>query len=167
MKNTINLKNVLSDNIFCLTDVVKVDNLEEGAINFGGATQFDNNCYSFTNETDYATIKDVNRIGIQIPSTIDVNTSIDNTKYVAYVRDVITSYAKYLNIDTQNVEGSWYSEDLGEVVVEESTIIWFEVEKENFNLDDFILFEEICNNLKSDMSQEGISLYINDTLAII
>ena len=82
MKNTYNVKKIFGENTFYLNDRVEVKNLSEGAKLYGGATEINNKIYSNINESEELKTNDDNIFGILVPTTINVNTTVDNKKYV-------------------------------------------------------------------------------------
>lgn len=105
-----------------------------------------------------------NKVNIYIPSTVNVDVTIDNNKYV----DEITKEfcLMFGGATAQNVVGSWYSEDLKKVVTENVTIVYSNCSddqlKENINT-----VEEIAKKLCKDMMQECISLEVNGVLYFV
>ena len=66
---------------------------------------------------------------------------------------------------SNTVEGSWYSDDLSEVVVEKSGML--SVELDDVTESDIKFFEKIATDIKEDLTQEAVSVFVNDSLAII
>ena len=151
---------------FFLSDKKKVDSLEEGAIKYGGATKFDDAIYSNYGHSDFIKInKDKNNISLFIPSTIDVNKYINNDYYVNRCYNRIKSLYNNNDIKYYDTEGSWYSEDLKKVVIENITIIT--VKLNTVTEADIYNFIQLANWIKKEMQQEGVSIAINAALAII
>lgn len=163
MKTTINCKNIFGENAFCLKNRVSVETLEIGAKLYGGATQIDNNIFSNCDETTTFDINDENTLGIIVPSTIDVDTEIDNTEYVEKVLETM-KFEGFSNIVVKDCRGSWYSDDLNKVVVENNTLITFTSFDTNYDIN---IVRQIAHALKVYMSQEAVSIIVNDSLAII
>ena len=62
---------------FFLSGITKVKNLTEGALRFGGATEFDSGIYSnIPGDNFIHTQKDKNQISIFIPSTKNINQKV-------------------------------------------------------------------------------------------
>ena len=103
------------------------------------------------------------KVSVYVPSTVNVNESIDNS---AQVMDVITKLSKLFGGATASkAVGGWVCED-GKTVVESVTIVYAFCTSEqlNNNIDDVI---SICENLRDSMKQEAISLEINGQLGFI
>jgi len=152
---------------FFLSDRKKVDNLEAGAIENGGATKFDDAIYSNIEGNNFIELKENNnQISIFIPSTMDINNKIDNQYYV---KKSINYLERYYNI-TNNLKyyktiGSWFSDSLNKVIIEDITIITLQLIELNEN--DINIFITLANMIKKEMNQEGVSIAINESLAII
>ena len=150
---------------FYLGGRIKVVDLSTGAKLYGGATKFEDGVYSNV-ETDN-NIKvyrnKPNRLSVIVPSTLDVNQHIDNSRYVTtYFGDLAARYDK---IESFKTEGSWYSDDLCQVIVENSTILT--IISSNITENDILWFKDLALKIKSDMNQEGVSIIINESLAIV
>lgn len=150
---------------FFLSDRTKVTSLEEGAILYGGATQFDNGIYSNYSKNEYIKINENNNnISLFIPSTVDIDKHINNKYYVNYCYNKIKSLYNN-NIKYYDTKGSWYSEDLQKVVMEDITIITLELN--TITEVDIINFIKLATWIKQKMRQEGVSIAINTALAIV
>ena len=156
-----NVKKLFGENVFYLANRVEVESLEAGAIEYGGATLINGKIYSNVEESEELKLNMKNTVGILVPSTIDVNTTVDNKKYVEDVENTIKDFGK--NISKFDSQGSWYS-DVEGVVVEENTIVTFE---SNGNPFDLQLLKYLAEKLKSDMKQEAITIILNDGIAIV
>jgi len=151
---------------FFLSDRKKVGSLEEGAIKYGGATQFDDAIYSNYGNSDFIRVdNNRNNISIFIPSTINVNQKINNFYYVNYSYNYIKNLYSNNNIKYYNTKGSWFSEELKKVVIENITIITLELN--TITEADIYNFIQLANWIKQEMQQEGVSIAINTALAII
>ena len=151
---------------FFLSDSKKVTSLEEGAIKYGGATQFDDGVYSNYSKSEYIKInKNMNNISLFVPSTISINKRINNSYYVNYCYNKIKSLYTNNNIRYYDTKGSWYSEDLQEVVIEDIAIITLELD--TITESDIYNFIHLANWIKKEMQQEGVSIAINTALAIV
>ena len=163
--NTLAHRNIV-ENIFkgsfILDSRVPVESLETGAIAYGGATQVNNFIFSNIDNGLPIEIQEVNTYGIIVPTTVNVNEVIDNTEYLQYVE-------RKLNIieDTETFagSGSWYSEDLNEVIIENNNIVTFITDMDPSVVLQYMRL--IALNLKDMMSQEGISILVNDGLVIV
>ena len=156
-----NVKKMFGENVFYLANRVEVESLEAGAIKYGGATALNGKIYSNVEESEELNLNMKNTVGILVPSTIDVNTTVDNKKYVEDVENTIKDFGKA--ISKFDSRGSWYSDTEG-VVVEENTIVTFE---SNGNPFDLQLLKYLAEKLKTDMKQEAITIILNDGIAIV
>ena len=156
-----NVKKLFGENTFYLANRIQVESLEDGAIKYGGATALNGKIYSNVEESEELNLNAKNTVGILVPTTIEVNTIIDNKKYVEDVENTIKDFGK--TISKFDSKGSWYS-DVEGVVVEENTIVTFE---SNGNPFDLQLLKYLAEKLKSDMKQEAITIILNDGIAII
>ena len=156
-----NVKKLFGENVFYLANRIQVESLEAGAIEYGGATLIDGKIYSNIEESEELNLNMKNTVGILVPTTIEVNTTIDNKKYVEDVENTIKDFGKV--ISKFDNKGSWYSDTEG-VVVEENTIVTF---KSNGNPFDMQLLKYLAEKLKSDMKQEAITIILNDGIAIV
>ena len=156
-----NVKKLFGENVFYLANRIEVESLEAGAIKYGGATALNGKIYSNIEESEELNLNMKNTVGILVPTTIEVNTTIDNKKYVEDVENTIKDFGKA--ISKFDSKGSWYSDTEG-VVVEENTIVTFE---SNGNPFDLQLLKYLAEKLKSDMKQEAITIILNDGIAIV
>ena len=144
----------------------KVKSLQEGAKLFGGATKFDDGIYSNIENSEYIQIKEKNNeISIFVPSTLSINQKINNEYYNKYAINYLTRYYDISELKYYATKGSWYSEDLQQVVIEDITIIT--LRKDVLNELDIEIFINLANWIKQEMKQEGVSIAINSALAII
>ncbi len=144
---------------FNLSEKRIVNTLEEGARMYGGATKIGNTIYSNCTESNEFEIKDYNNtVGIIVPGTLDVDTKIDNSKFVNQVLEMLG------NRLVQNVEiqGAWTMEN-GNVVIEDNNLLTFTT---NNLMQDLELLKDIAKWLKVAMNQEAISIVVDDSLAI-
>lgn len=155
------VKKLFGENTFYLANRIQVESLEDGAVQYGGATLIDGKIYSNIEESEELKLNMKNTVGILVPSTIDININIDNKKYVEEVEAVLKDFGKVTS--KFDSKGSWYS-DIEGVVVEENTIVTFE---SNGNPFDLQLLKYLAEKLKTDMKQEAITIILNDGIAII
>ena len=134
--------------------------IQENEIN-EGATQFNGKWICNYNVSDIIEVQKNNKLSIYVPSTIDVdkiNNDLDNT---------IKSVKERINQSTEEykTQGAWKCEN-GSIVYEDITILTINSTMENFKsqLDKFI---KLAEELKKELTQEGISIGINDGLMII
>ena len=156
-----NVKKLFGENTFYLANRIQVESLEDGAMQYGGATLINGKIYSNVEESEELKLNMKNTVGILVPTTININTKINNKKYVEDVENTIKDFGK--NISKFDSKGSWYS-DIEGVVVEENTIVTFE---SNGNPFDMQLLKYLAKKLKYDMKQEAITIILNDGIAII
>lgn len=150
---------------FFLSGKKKVNSLEQGAKEYGGATKFSDAVYSNYSKDEYIRVNNSNNtISILIPSTIDVNTRIDNEEYVIKYDSIIKSHYNTSDTVYYDTKGSWYSEDLDTVVIEDITILSINLKK--VTIKDILFFKNLALQVKKDMKQEGVSIIINDALCI-
>ena len=166
MKKSINV-NSLKGVDFFLGGIEKVDSLEIGAQKNGGATLFKDGIFSnYDNGENNITIDSKNNtISIIIPSTINVDKEIDNKKYVEYYSSIIKNYAKFKNVFFYNSIDSWFSDDLNKVIIEKNTIITIEVN--DLTIKDIMFMINLGKIVKKDMTQEAISVIINNALCLV
>ena len=152
---------------FFLSNRKKVDSLQAGAIENGGATKFDDAIYSNIEGNNFIELKENNnQISIFIPSTMDINNKINNEYYI---KKSINYLEKYYNI-TNNLKyyktsGSWFSDSLNKVIIEDITIITLQLIE--LNEMDINIFIALANMIKNEMNQEAVSISINESLAIV
>ena len=151
---------------FFLSDRKMVSSLVYGAETFGGATMFEEGIYSNIPKNEYIEInKDNNSISLFIPSTVAINTTTDNNEQVMYCVEQLQKYYSNKNITYYDTKGSWYSDTLEKVVIEDITIIT--VDTATVTEQDIEIFIELAEYIKQDMEQEGVSIAINNSLAIV
>ena len=152
---------------FFLSDRKKVNSLEAGAIENGGATKFDDAIYSNIAKNEYIKLNEKNNnISIFIPSTIDINKNIDNEYYIEKSINYLKRYYNITNnLKYYKTSGSWFSESLNKVIIEDITIITLQLIE--LNETDINIFISLANMIKNEMKQEGVSIAINKSLAIV
>ena len=150
------------NNYTVLNSYVKVSSLECGALAHGGATQIGNVIYSNVSTGEPIKVRDCNGYGIIVPSTMDIDREIDPGQY-------IDRYKKRLELIASDImvipaRGSWYSEDLGRVIVEENTILSFTSDYDHELILKFMLLT--AEKVKEEMRQEAVSIILNEGLII-
>ena len=152
---------------FFLSGNVEVKDLRTGAIMHGGATEFNGIPYSNIEGSSYFTVNEAeeNVIRILVPTTINVDQQINNKSYVDKYLSIILNNYKFKDIKTYKTTGSWYSEDLQKVVFDNSTVIEINMKKIDENIINYFL--DMGLKIKSDMTQEAVSVFINKSLAIV
>lgn len=160
-KYSYDVKSIFGESVFYLANRVEVGSLEEGAKMYGGATRIGNKIYSNIEEAENLELNEENTVGILVPTTIDVNTKINNKKYVDKIENTLKDFGKLItNIKS---EGSWYS-DVEGTVIEENNMILF---NSNGNIFDLKLLSYLAEELKEDMKQEAVTVILNEGIAII
>ena len=151
---------------FFLSNNKKVASLEEGARFYGGATQFDDGIYSNIEGSEFIAInEDKNSVSLFVPSTVNVNRQVNNSNYVNYCYNKIKSLYSNNDIKYYDTKGSWFSDDLQKIVIEDITIITLELS--TITEADIYNFIQLANWIKKEMQQEGVSIAINAALAIV
>ena len=130
-----------------------------------GATLFDGEWKTNHTESSEINVQKNNKISIYVPSTIDVNKVNENFENLT--QDTIKKLQENFNKNVQryNTQGAWKSED-GNIVYEDINILTIEEIEENFE-NTLNYFISLANQFKKDLSQEGISIGINNGLLII
>lgn len=152
--------NKLFAGCFMLAEKSVVESLELGAKEFGGATKIGDLIFSNHTENSEFNIYEgmKNTIGIIVPGTIDVDSKIDNFKFKNRVLEILENRL----VEDCPVEGAWIMEN-GQCVIENNNLLTF---KSDCNPADLELLKKIADYLKVAMSQEAISIVINDSLII-
>lgn len=153
---------------FFLSGRTKIYDLENAAKQHGGATKnlITEESYSNIEGSEYITINhNNNKIGLFVPDTINTNKKIDNSDILKTIANKIYSQYAIDQISFIPAIGTWYSEDLNQVVYDNITII--ESILNDITESDIEFFISLAEQIKKDMSQEGVSISINDSLAIV
>lgn len=152
---------------FFLSDSIKVKSLKQGALQHGGATKANNRIYSNIPKDDYITINDNNnKLSIFVPDTMQVNQKTDNSQFINYAINYIQqNFNNVNNLQYEKTKGSWYSEDLKKVVYDNITIISFE--SSSITAIDINIMVILANYIKQHMQQEGVTITINNSMAIV
>lgn len=104
-----------------------------------------------------------NKVSVYVPATINVNTEIDNSKYIDQAMEILSNaFGGATKID---VLGGWISDKYG-LVKEKTTLVYSNTSDEDLknNIDKVLDF---CETLKTELSQEAIALEINNELYFI
>jgi len=151
---------------FFLSSNKEVKNLELGAIENGGATKINNKTYSNIQGNDLIVLNEKsNTLAIYIPDTMDVDAQTDNTKYINYSMNYIQNKYNNNNVQFEATQGSWYSEDMNKVVYDNITIVSVTLDTvTEIDINNFVI---LAQYIKSEMNQEGVSIAINKSLAIV
>lgn len=104
------------------------------------------------------------KVSIYVPSTNNVNESVDNSDMVRYVHERLSQL--FGGATCTPAIGGWVSES-GELVRERVTIVYaFATDAQmDMYLDKEVL--PICEKIKNDMSQEAVSLEVNGELYFV
>lgn len=151
---------------FFLSNRKKVESLESGAIENGGATynKNTNELYSNIAGSDFIELNDNNKLSIFIPDTININEKTDNLKYAEYIANQIRN--RYNNVnDIEYGLGSWYSDDLQKIVYDNITIA--SVNLATVTKKDIQFFIKLAEYIKREMAQEAVTITINNALCLI
>ena len=104
-----------------------------------------------------------NKVSVYIPATCDVNTIIDNEKYVDEALTILSNC--FGGATRINTCGAWVSDQLG-LVKENTTLIYSNASDEDLkNKIDNVL--DFCERLKTELKQEAIALEINNEMYFI
>lgn len=162
-----NINSKLFNFQFFLSSNKKVESLSSGARSHGGATKFDDAIYSNIEGSNLIELKKSdNEISIFIPSTVSVSTITDNKEQVNKSINYLKRFYNITdNLKYYKTKGSWYSEDLNKVIIEDITIITLKLD--TLTESDIQIFTDLANIIKRDMKQEGVSIAINKALAIV
>lgn len=103
------------------------------------------------------------KITIYIPSTQDVNKSIDNKKQVEATAKLLSNC--FGGATSTEAVGYWISDNEG-LIREHPVLVYAYAKEEDFvkNID---LIIDYCYQLKQDMQQEAISLEVDNQLYFI
>ena len=145
-----------------LNSYVKVSSLECGALYHGGATQVGDFIYSNISTGDPIETFPCNLYGLMIPTTVNIDEEIDPQEYI----DRYTSRLELVasGIGQQKARGSWYSEELGRVIVEDVTILTFTSDYDWELIVKFLILT--AEKIKEEMNQEAVSIMVNSGLII-
>ena len=152
---------------FFLSGLIEVKDLRTGAVLHGGATLFNGKSFSNVQGSSYFTVNetDNNIIRVLVPTTVNVDQQINNKSFVDKYLSVILNNYKFKDIKTYETTGSWYSEELQKVVYDNSTVIEVNLKKIDENIISYFL--NLGLQIKKDMTQEGVSVFVNKSLAIV
>lgn len=160
MLNKLNL-----DGIFFLSGREKVDNLEQGAKLYGGATKFENGlCVSGVQKDSELIVNNKvdTIVSIFIPSTLNVDTKIDNSTYVARYKEMFEKIFK-TNVAITRAQGSWVDEK-GNVIIEEQTLLSV---YEPLGVTKYNKLVRLAKRVKKEMLQEGVTITLDNAFLIV
>ena len=151
---------------FFLSNKTLVNSLDEGAKKFGGATKIEDKIYSnIEGDNNIKVNNDKNIISLFIPSTIDADSSVDNTEYVTKYYKYIKNHFNNAKIITRDTNGAWYSDDMQKTIIEDITII--EVVTNELSQSDINYMLNLGLSVKNEMSQEAVSVTVNNSLCLV
>ena len=107
----------------------------------------------------------MNILRLFIPSTLEVDGEIDNTEYVKKFYNMIESKYENNTITVLPTRGSWYSDTINKVVIENITIIELNINKVAES--DINFFLDLGLQVKEMMSQDAVSVMINNSLCLV
>jgi hypothetical protein len=169
-KSTMKISSTKFNLQYFLSSMKKVKSLELGAKTFGGATHNldTNELWSNCEGNEFINVNSTkNTVSIFVPTTVDGNKKATESKIIHMLQVVDSKMKKvknYTTIQSQAI-GSWYSEELQEVIIENIFIVSQEVQ---FLTEvEIQLYVEVANYVKKAMSQECVSLGINKALLLV
>jgi hypothetical protein len=158
-----NLFNQIS---FFLSGKTIVNSLESGAKLYGGATKIENVIYSnIEGDNNIKINENNNSISLFIPSTLNTDTEVDSKEYVTKYFNSIDKHFNNATLFLHNASGSWFSDDLQKIVIED--IVLIEVVSNTLSQSDINFMLNLGLNVKRDMNQESVSVSINDSLCLV
>lgn len=104
-----------------------------------------------------------NRVAIYIPSTVNVNQAIENSCYVNIIAEKLSDI--FGGATAIEASGFWISDKIG-LVAEKITIVYAFCDYETLEKHEKTIVT-LCNWLKSELTQEAISLEYNNELFFI
>lgn len=162
---TINILNTTIKHSFFLGANKEVTSFDDAQV-YGGVTQFGTKLYSnIPSDNNNIIVSDTNTLSIIVPSTIDADVvASDFNEYTNYIKSIIES--KYrTKASVQYSNGSWFSDDMNKTIIENIAIV--SIETNDITNDDINFFNNLANEIKLNRSQEAVSIFFNDSLAII
>ena len=103
------------------------------------------------------------KITVIVPSTVNINEEIDNTKQVDKVASLLSSL--FGGATASQTLGYWNSPSVGLVKEKSTTVFSYCKESDlNTNIDKVI---DLCEELKNEMKQDAIALEINGEMYFI
>lgn len=159
---------------FFLSDRTKVTDLDQAAKRYGGATKNIDTGEIFSNVpgSEFISIEkgSINTLSVYIPDTMNVNEEINKEKHQEILYEVVHQiYDRYgskgLTPTYERGLGSWYSEELQQVVYD--NIIIASVDLLEVDTSDIKFFISLAKLIKRQMKQEGVTITINTAMAIV
>lgn len=159
---------------FFLSDKINVNDLEQAAREYGGATHNQDTGDMFSNVpgSEFIEIKEgeLNRLSVYIPDTMSVNQAISKEQHQEIVYQIVHKiYDRYgskgITPSYEKGLGSWYSEELQQVVYD--NIIIASVHLEKVTQADIKFFCSLARYIKRAMKQEAVTVAINIAMGLI
>jgi hypothetical protein len=156
---------------FFLSSKVMVDNLEQAAKKYGGATHnYDTDeMFSNVHGGEFIQIhknKRLNTLSVFIPSTDGTYAEADREKIKHVISTIISRvYKRYESVPTiERGLGSWQASD-GGIAYDQLSIA--SVHIEDVTEADIKFFVRLAQYIKRELHQESVTLTINDALALV
>ena len=151
---------------FFLSNRTLVESLETGSKLYGGATKIENTIYSnIEGDNNLIVNKNQNTVSLFIPSTVSADSEINNSEYVEKYSNYIQNHFTNADIEIHNTKGAWYSDDMQKTIIEDITII--EVVTNELSQSDINYMLNLGLSVKNEMSQEAVSICVNDSLCLV
>lgn len=158
---------------FFLSGKKQVSNLEQAAKQYGGATKNLDTGETFSNipGNDFIELKnapELNTFSLYIPDTMNVNQTISKAQHQEIVFEIVHRiYKRYGNITPEFNKGlgSWYSEELNQVVYDNLVIASIHLEFPTQA--DIRFFISLAKNIKKSMKQEAVTITVNNSMGLI
>ena len=159
---------------FFLSDKIPVNNLDQAAKKHGGATHNmdDNEMFSNVPGSEFIDIKEgeLNTLSVYIPDTMSINEAISKEQHQEIVYEIVHKiYKQYgskgITPYYEKGLGSWYSEELHQVVYD--NIIIASVHLERVTQADIKFFISLAKFIKRHMRQEAVTVAINTAMGLI
>lgn len=154
---------------FFLSSKKVVSDMEAATIKYGGSTHnlTTGEMWSNVDGNEYISIKEDNTVTVFIPDTINTNEKANDElvkNVITYVSEKIRQ--KYhISPLAEKAIGTWYSEELEKIVTDNITLVTIKLQK--LEAKDIWFAIGLAKYVKKIMKQEGVSVAINDSLAII
>ena len=103
------------------------------------------------------------KVTVYVPSTVEVDKSVDNEKYVKAVAEKLSTW--FGGATSTPARGYWVSSTAG-LVKENTTVVFAYTNTEGLesNIDRLV---DLCEWLKAEMTQESVALEINGEMYFI
>jgi hypothetical protein len=160
---------------FFLSDKIPVNDLDQAARQYGGATHNIDTGEKFSNipGSEYIDIKEgreLNTLSVYIPNTINVNEAISSERHQEIVYEIV--HRMYRRYGSQGITssfekglGTWYDEELQEVVYD--NLIIASAHLERVTQADIKFFCSLAKFIKRTMKQRAVTVAINTAMGLI